>query len=252
MDNALTATPTNRPYAPPSNVIAILTRLRERNPPSRIDNEYLRDISIPEGTISRVLFALKFLGLIEDDSSPSATMRSIATSTDEEYRETLSRTLRSAYSDVFKRADPTQEPQDRVLNVFRRFTPASQRERMVIFFLGMCREAGMQVVDAPRQRSSAAGPRLPANRQLTKASTAIKKTAGRPVNIQRSVETQDTTGIPAALSLLVRSLPPEGAVLTMERRDQWLKMAEATLAFIYLDQEPAVDEDEGFDDQDAF
>ena len=51
----------NRPYTPPSNLISVLERVRSRNLPERIDLEYLRDLGIPEGTVHRTFFALRFL-----------------------------------------------------------------------------------------------------------------------------------------------------------------------------------------------
>ena len=75
----------NRPYAAPSNVIDILKRLRSRNLPDRVDSEYLRAAGVPDGSNYRVVFALKFLGLVDNDI-PTPDLRAIATSTDEEYR----------------------------------------------------------------------------------------------------------------------------------------------------------------------
>jgi hypothetical protein len=148
---------TNRPYAPPSNVTAILKRLRSRNLPDRIDIDYLRDAGIPEGSIHRTVFALRFLGLVADEQ-PTGALREMARSTDEEYQGILATLVRQAYQDVFAVIDPAEDSQDRILNVFRRFTPASQRSRMVNFFLGICREAGIPTLDVPRQYSSQATP----------------------------------------------------------------------------------------------
>lgn len=227
---------TNRPYPPTSNLAGLLHRLRDRNPPTRIDNEYLRDIGISEGIISRLLFALRFLNLIDGDSSPTATLRSIATSTDEEYREILVSVLKEAYSEVFERVDPTQDTQDRILNVFRRYTPASQRERMVMFFLGMCREAGMEVIDAPRQRSSAATRRTGAAKPGKKTAPTQRRVTPKNGSTEHRDETQDTVGISPALLLLIRALPPEGSPLPVPKRERWLRMAEATLTFMYPEQ----------------
>jgi hypothetical protein len=35
--------------------------------------------------------------------------------------------------------------------------------------------------------------------------------------------------------MLVRSLPPEGSAMSAARREQWIEMARAALAFIYTD-----------------
>lgn len=220
----------NRPYAPPGNVIAVLHRLRSRNLPERIDAEFLRDAGISEGTIHRVAFALRFLGLVEDDKATKA-LRDIVTSTDEEYREILGELIRDAYNEVFEIVDPAQDSSDRITNFFRRYTPASQRERMVNLFLGLCREAGMQTLDAPRKRATNDSSRPKRAQQSRTARPAVPK----PDQMTRS-EGSSLPNIPPALELLVRSLPPEGAPMSATRRKQWLGMAEAALAFVYPDE----------------
>lgn len=226
---------TNRPYTPPSNVVAVLHRLRSRNLPERVEADYLRDASVSEGTVGRTLFALRFLGLIDEQGLPSQALRTIHTSTDEEYRSSLSGLIREAYSELFNVIDPAEDTQDRILNVFRRYTPASQRNRMVIFFLGMCREAGIPTLDVPRQRSMrepgaarAPSPRRAATRSRPRAATVSE--AG--------------TDIHPALEGLVRSLPTPGAALLRERREQWLTMARGTLDYLYPTEEPSAPEEE--------
>ena len=192
--------------------------------PERIDNEYLRDASIPDGTINRTLFALRFLGLIDEVGWLTEPLKSIHTSTDEEYKAILSGLIREAYKDIFNVVDPSQDPQDRILNVFRRYTPASQRDRMVIFFLGMCREAGIPTLDVPKTRAMGTI-KLPerVTKRLPKKEEA--ETSKR--------ETKVTVGIDPALEGLMRTLPPPGTPLSPERREQWLEMAKATLRFVY-------------------
>ena len=214
----------NRPYTPPSNVVAILQRLRARNLPDRIDNEYLRDAGIPEGTVTRTLFALRFLGLIDEGGLLNKPLKSIQTSTNEEYQAILSGLIREAYKEVFSVVDPAQDSQDKILNVFRRYTPASQRSRMVIFFLGMCREAGIPTLDIPKTRSMGAA----------KVTTETpKRTDAKGAGAVSRREKTSITGIDPALEGLMRTLPAPGAPLSPERRKQWLDMAEATLRFVY-------------------
>ena len=243
---------TNRPYPPPSNVIDVLQRLRSRNLPERVDNEYLRDAGIPEGSIGRTMFAFRFLGLLDEDL-PTTALRSMVTSTDEEYREILGGLIRDRYREVFNVVDPSEDSQDRIVNVFRRYTPASQRDRMVTFFLGMCREAGIPVRDAPRQRASG----VSSGRPNAQKSTAKKNGSYTP---RLRLTTQELRGsggdsgsdLPAALMLLVRSLPPEGTPMTDVRRNQWLDMAKAALAFIYPPDAPrhaARQDDEGVNEE---
>lgn len=220
----------NRPYPPPSNVLSVLQRLRTRNLPEAIDNEYLRDAGIPDGTIGRTLFAMRFLGLIDEGGLLSEPLKSIHTSTDEEYKAILSGLIREAYKDVFNVIDPAQDSQDKILNVFRRYTPASQRDRMVVFFLGMCREAGIPTLDVPKARAMSA---VKTAKQLPKS--ASTKTTGTTTSRRERTSTQQATitHIDPALEGLIKTLPTPGTALSEERRKQWLEMADATLKFIY-------------------
>ena len=227
----------NRPYGPPANTTVVLQRLRTRNLPERVDAEYLRDAGVSEGTISRTLFGLRFLSLITKEGAPTQSLRSIHTSTDEEYRSILAGLIREAYKEVFDVVEPAEDSQERIVNVFRRYTPASQRSRMVIFFLGMCREAGIPTLDVPRQRSMAeARPRrAPVTGQVSLAGRA---------SMRVTPQTGSKPTIPPALELLIGSLPPEGSPLSAKKRQQWLRMAEATLAFVYPLEEEEVTEPE--------
>lgn len=234
----------NRPYAPPSNVLAVLHRLRSRNLPERIDAEFLRDASVSEGTIHRVAFALRFLGLVENDM-PTKASRDIVTSTDEEYREILGGLIRNAYAEVFQIVDPAQDSAERITNFFRRYTPASQRERMVNLFLGLCREAGIETLDAPRKRSTNDGPR-PKRRQPSRTTRNIASKAEQAIK----TEVGSPPSIPPALEMLVRSLPPEGVPMSAARRKQWIGMAEAALAYVYPEETDGGVELESDDEED--
>jgi hypothetical protein len=225
-------------------VTGVLQRLRSRNLPERVDAEYLRDAGVPDSLNARTLFAFRFLGLINDDA-PTNALRTIARSTDEEYQTTLAGLLREAYRDVFETMDPAHDPQERIVNFFRRYTPASQRQRMVIFFLGMCREAGIVTVDAPRNRASSVSG---SSKPVAKPSRSATRTASRtvaPSSAPKGIEAgKGVVGLHPTLELLVRSLPSEGTPFPTARRNQWLDMARATLAFLYPDEEI-----NGFDDQ---
>lgn len=141
-----------RPYAAPANVIGVLGRARSRNLPEYITNDFLRLSGVPEGAYGRVMQALRFLGMVADDGQPSETLRAISAAPDAQYRELLGAALRTAYADDFERVDPTQDSQVKIQDAFTPYQPRSQIQRMVILFLGLCREAGISVLDVPRDR----------------------------------------------------------------------------------------------------
>lgn len=179
---------------------------------------------------------------------PTEALQAIATSTDEEYQSNLQNLLRTSYAEVFEVLDPAQDAQDRFINFFRRYTPASQRKRMVTFFLGICRESGIQVLEAPKpkRRSASGKPRAKAKRKPTGSQP-------RPAVFQNDPVQRQSGSVPAPIRMLMEALPPEGEPLSPARRDQWLALARQALAFVYPEgPNPAMHDEIGGDDRNDF
>jgi hypothetical protein len=143
----------HRPYAAAANVVGVIERIRRINLPEAIDPEFLDVARITGASRGRVLDALRFLGLIHPNGEPTDALEAIAAATDEEWRELLAARIRDAYGADLSRIDPAQDTQATIISQFRRYQPRSQSERMVMLFLGLCRAAGMPVLEAPRQRA---------------------------------------------------------------------------------------------------
>ena len=79
--------------------------------------------------------------------------RALAAAPEEQYREFLAGAIRSAYETDFARIDPAQDSQKQIIDAFRPYQPRSQTQRMVMLFLALCREAGISVKEAPRERA---------------------------------------------------------------------------------------------------
>jgi hypothetical protein len=173
-----------RPYAAPANVLAVVHRCRRMNLPGRIDNAFLRLAGIPEGALGRVMAALRFLRLINEDGTPTDLLRSIAAAPEDEYRELWGGTLRTCYEADFERVNPAEDSQAAIVSHFQQYVPRSQINRMVMLFLGLCREAGIPVLDAPRERSMAPAARrrprvVSGSTHTTKGRTAAEGTVQR-------------------------------------------------------------------------
>lgn len=160
-----------RPYAATANVVAVLRRTQTRNLPEVIDEDFYRLVDIPDVVFGRVREALRFLDMTGDDGRPTDRLRSLAGSEDEEFRTGLAAAIRDAYADDFGRIDPAQDTQPQIVSAFRRYQPRSQTARMVMLFLGLCREAGIPVLDAPRERTMRSSSR-PSTTTRPKASGA--------------------------------------------------------------------------------
>jgi hypothetical protein len=229
-----------RPYAATANIVGVLQRARTRNLPEVIDDEFFRIVEVPDVVFGRVREGLRFLGMIDADGRPTDTLRAISAATDEEYRELLASAIRRAYEDDFTRIDPGQDTSSRIANAFRRYQPRSQTQRMVMLFLGLCREAGISVLDAPRDRQmQPREPRRPGRpsmprRQETKAPTASTAPS--------------VSSLPAGLVGLLQQIPRDGVSWTSATRQHFLNAFTAVLDFtIPVDDNPAL----GDDDDDA-
>jgi hypothetical protein len=144
-----------RPYAATANVVSILNRVRTRNLPGKIDGEFYRLAGAPDQVAGRIAQALTFLGLIDDEGTPTSTLAAMAEAPEAEFKELLAASIREAYAEDFVKIDPAQDSQGQIIDAFRKYEPRSQTARMVMLFLGLAREAGIPVKDAPRDRKMA-------------------------------------------------------------------------------------------------
>ena len=221
-----------RPYAPPANVVKLLQRLRSVNIPEVIDSDYLAALGFSRAIASRVLGAMRFLGLIKESGEPEEALRSLARSTDEEYKQLLEGIVEEAYRDVFQVAHPSQHRHDEIVNAFRRFEPASQHERMAILFLGLCREAGMSIIDAPRQRE---------------VQKARERTTRQPRDKGARQGRQTQLGdAPACASPILwgyfQRLPKPRSVFPQDQQDAWLAAVKSAFGLEYRIEETGSNE----------
>jgi Family of unknown function (DUF5343) len=144
-----------RPYAAAANVVSILNRVRTRNLRGKIDGDFYRLAGIPDQVSGRVTQALTFLGLIDEEGTPTTTLAAMAEAPEAEFKELLAASIREAYAEDFVKIDPAQDSQGQIIDAFRKYEPRSQTARMVMLFLGLAREAGIPVKDAPRDRKMA-------------------------------------------------------------------------------------------------
>ena len=165
-----------RPYAPPANVIAVLQRVRRMNMPAKIGREFLLGAGITDNIVPRVSSALVFLGLVDTDYAPTDKLRALASCTEDEYKQLLEQTIRTAYASDFQNINPSVDAQQTIIDTFQRYTPKSQHTRQVMLFLGLCREAGIEVVDSPRERRMQQGGKV--NRTRKQPHTPVASDIG--------------------------------------------------------------------------
>jgi len=215
------------PYAPVKNVLAIITRLRERGLPDQLGTQELTSIGIPAGNVPRTLAALRFLGLLDNEGQREPAFERLRRATSEEYPAVLAEILRSAYAPVFTIVDPAQDDEVAVQDAFRQYEPQAQRGRMVTLFLSLCREAGL----LPQGMVERAIPR-----QREHAATRRRTISSAPRRSGPPTPTQQEETSPAELSgpdfrlvaAVMQQLPKDGK-WTRARREKWIQAVTASV-----------------------
>jgi hypothetical protein len=137
-------------YGPPANTIAVIRKWRDHSLPEQVNGEWLSKIGLSPTLESRNLQALTFLALIDSAGYPTDAARALRTAPSNEYPSVLAEIVRSAYQPIFSVLDPGQATRTQIDDAFRHEKPEAQRSRMVAFFLGLCREAGLTLKEPPR------------------------------------------------------------------------------------------------------
>jgi Family of unknown function (DUF5343) len=227
------------PYAPPTAILDIIERYRNRGLPTPVTADVLGRAGISDSLIPRTLPALQSLDLIDATGKPTPTLEGIRLAPEAEYRNKLGEWLKGAYADVFAFVDPAKDGDTAIRDAFRSYDPVGQQPRMVTLFYGLCAAAGLapQSNNQPRQaRPRPAGPSNPSIRQTQSAKPP------------KPAATYDVHGhIPAPLAGLLTGLPTEGKGWTREARERFIKTFGAVLDFCF----PIIEDDDEDTDSEA-
>lgn len=142
------------PYAAPENVVRVLDRVHSNGLRGKLDAGFLGQLGITENLVPRTLRALEFIGFTKEDEegAPTPLLEQYIVSSEDDGKALLQEALRKAYEPIFRAVDPERDSRDKVHTAFKVMRPQSQWGRMVTFFLGMCRAAGMTVLEPPKER----------------------------------------------------------------------------------------------------
>jgi hypothetical protein len=223
------------PYAPAASVLTAIRRYRERGLPEPVDQNILESIGVSRGNAGVTLTALKFFGLLNQEGRHSEKFDAIKRATAEEYPSVFLSILQNSYADVFVIVDPATDPRDKIDDAFRQYEPAAQRERMVVLFVGLCKEAGVNIANGEpgtqRDRKPVAERQTrgkpPERKAVQSPSEANIATELPPIDILKS-EPRVNYELVAAL---MRQLPTDGRWLS-NQRDRWLKALTANIDLI--------------------
>ena len=222
------------PYAPPSTVLDIVERHRQRGIPSPVDAEVLARAGIPDSLIPRTLKALQTLDLIGENGSHTDVLEGLRLAPETEYKARLAEWLNAAYADVREFVDPANDDEAKIRDAFRPFKPTAQQSRMVTLFSGLYAAAGI----------AAEKPVTSTKRARSGSDSAARRKPGAKASTPKGKNFEPATGVPAPLAGLLSSLPPEGQGWTQERRNKFVDTFGAVIDFCFpIMEQPAPDSD---------
>lgn len=227
------------PYAPPSAVLGVIRRRRDRGLAEPVTANSLQQVSVSAGNAPRTLQALKFLGLVDDEGRVTDTFNRVSQANRNDYPGALAEVLRSVYHPIFNHVDPEQDDMDDIEDAFRGFEPEGQRQRMLKLFLGLCHEAGLvgedkapKIQSPPRQKPSAQ--RSTGQQGQRRTSKPDYKTPPAEEPPPRFEEEPHSYPLVTAI---VKQLPKDGR-WTEKRRDLWMKAMESAVNLAIEVEEP--------------
>ena len=132
------------PYISAAALSQFFDHIRYVSTPKKVDAGLLRDYGVSEGNVFALMSALKFLGVIDNEGSPTPAYNSLQVM-GEEFISNLQEVVNTAYADLFARLDVSRDSREHIRNYFSRNYGASQSNKATILFLDLCREAGIPV-----------------------------------------------------------------------------------------------------------
>lgn len=160
------------PYVPVTTLRTFLERIRWVTTPKKVNKKLLDDYGISKPNQSALLSALKFLGLIENDGSPTSDFRRLQSSGGE-FRSSLEDVVRRSYSDLFVRFDVSRDDRESVANYFATHYSPATAKKATILFLDLCREIGIFAEGRERETSEVKVTGLKSVKSRTQASTGL-------------------------------------------------------------------------------
>ena len=154
------------PYGPTRGTLQSLQLLR-RTTPARIDSDFLRVNRIAPGNEYKVVGALRFLKLIDDDGRPTESSRMLKTK-GATYTLALQDIVRNAYSGAFNRLKPKEITRDSIYNYFvtEGGLGAEMATKATRFLIRLCRLAEIEIAADAAQPAQRGRRRARSQRQV--------------------------------------------------------------------------------------
>ena len=241
------------PYAPYANVLTVIRHARERDLKEPVTSQLITTIGIPEGNATRTMQALRFLKLLDEEGYLTEPFKLLSNAPSDEYPGLLEQVLRDAYEVVFMALKPATATDQQYVNAFRLYQPKAQRNRMIILFKGLCREAGLipggapEMLNRPRvtTNKSSKSPVSPngAKRPQSEPKDVVFQSepyqvstpqASQPVTVTPITSTQEYVIMQGVLN----KLPFAKKAWTQTQREKWLKAVAANVDMLFELEDP--------------
>lgn len=199
------------PYGPTAGTIQALQLMRKTTPP-KVDGDFLRANKIAPGNEYKVVGALRFLGLIDDNGKPTERSRILKTM-GSTFTLALQEIIHSAYRELFRYLDMKRATREDIYNYFvtEGQLGAEMAAKAARFFITLCRMAQIEIGTA-----TAASPRSTARKGNNPSSQADAE--------YRAQSRNNTPAIPFILALT-----PEMAEMDIDQLTELFRKLRAAL-----------------------
>ncbi|ADP70888.1 hypothetical protein Rvan_1638 [Rhodomicrobium vannielii ATCC 17100] len=213
------------PYAPHSSIVELIERYRNRGLPSPVTADVLLRAGISQSLVSRTLYALQVLDLIDEQGAPTKTFEGLRLAPEAEYKQRLSQWLQSAYADVLKFVDPADDDETKIRDAFRSYQPVGQQARMITLFLGLLAAAGMV---AEKRGSQPRRPSSPPQKSQRASNGTSQTSKPSPENKKETVTAsptphQQTSHDDSYEKLLLEKFPAFDPSWTEDLKKAWFE-----------------------------
>ena len=205
------------PYGPTRGMLQALQMMRKSTPP-KVDGNLLRLHKIAPGNEYKVVGALKFLGIIDDEGRPTEKSRLLKTK-GPTFTSTLGNIIRSAYKNLFQRLNGGGYTAEDIYNYFiteEDLTP-EMATKTTRFFIQLCQLAEIDLGLAAAEKTN---PKAGSNGHRKQGKGQFSQIAVCPM-----IETGNSNHIP-----LVLALTPEIASMDSDQLAEFLKKLKTALA----------------------
>jgi len=200
------------PYGPTKGMMQALQLMR-KSTPAKVDGSFLRLNKIAPGNEYKVIGALRFLGIIDEDGKPTDNSRLLKTK-GAPFTSALQDIIRTAYKDLFHRFDGSKYSHDDIYNHFvtEHYLGTEMAAKTTRFFIQLCQLAEIDL--------GFNGNEKPSNGSIKSPNGSRKQDLGHG---------QIQTVMPNQFPLIL-ALTPEMAAMDTDQLAQFFKKLKTALA----------------------